>query len=504
MTRWIVGLIVLAGLAGLVIWNLGPKEKVRIEVECEKARIEPITQVVTASGKIRPETEVNVAADVGGYIRQLTVQEGDKVAPGQLLVQIDPEIYLARVQESVAVEKTAEANLALAEAALQRAQGESKRVRGLHAKDLVSKANLEKALADEAIAVAQVDAAKGGLMQARAALSKARKDLAKCTIASPIAGTVVLLNKEIGERASGGDFREDIIMQLADLSSMEVEVEVGERDVVLLEDRDPVDIEVDAFPGVTVPGHVKEIANAGTTRNQWTESEVTNFRVVIQVGETERQLRPQMSATVRIQTDFKDRALTVPIQSVTLRRPSEIEDLADGGVEPDEDEAGDAQAGGAGAGGTRGGASAGGTRGVAGAGGSKGDAGEAGGGVDGGAARGGADGGGAGEARGGADGGAKRALREEPVEVVFVVEDGRAFARRVRTGLSSETRIEILEGIETGVQVVSGPYRALSKDLEHGAEVTTEQKGELGAMKRKAGPAKPHRPGRTPREGRRR
>ncbi|HSA24860.1 MAG TPA: efflux RND transporter periplasmic adaptor subunit, partial [Myxococcota bacterium] len=269
--RILVVLLILVGVAVAVVVNLGPKDPVRIEVQTEVARVEPITQVVTASGKIRPEKEVQVAADVGGYIRQLTVKEGDQVTAGQLLVQIEPEIYAARVQEVEAAAKTAQAQVALAEASLVRIRGEEERVRGLYAKDLTSKSALEKAQAELTIGQAQVDSARGQLLQAQATLDKARKDLKKCTITSPLNGTVVLLNKEAGERASGGDFREDIIMTVSDLSSMEVEVEVGEREVVLISEGDEAEIEADAFAGKPIPGRVKEVGSAGITKNPGTE-----------------------------------------------------------------------------------------------------------------------------------------------------------------------------------------------------------------------------------------
>jgi HlyD family secretion protein len=379
--------------------------------------------VVTASGKIRPETQVKVSADVGGYIRKLTVEEGNEVKEGQLLVQVDPEVYKARVLEAQAAEQTTKARLKLAEASETRAGGEARRVLGLYRKDLTSASNLERAQADLAIAQAEVEAAKGQLLQAQAALSKARSDLLKCTIRAPMSGTVIELQKELGERVSGGDFREDIIMTVADLSRMEVEVEVGERDVVLISEDDEVDIEVDAYPGKSVPGKVTEIANAGVTRNPWTESEVTNFRVVVRVGESNLRLRPQMSATVRIRTAHKDLALTVPIQSVTLRRPSEIEEPQEPGASDETPRAGQAGK---------------------------------------------ADGRGA----------------EQPVEVVFVLQNGKAIPKKVETGLSSDTRIEIMSGIEEGTRVVSGPYRALSKDLELGSLVTTEGSNGQGKRKR--------------------
>jgi HlyD family secretion protein len=288
-------------------------------------------------------------------------------------------------------------------------------VRGLYKKDLTSASNLERAQADFQIAQAEVDAAGGQLLQAQASLSRARKDLQKCTISAPMSGTVIGLLKELGERVSGGDFREDIIMTVADLSRMEVEVEVGERDVVLIHEQDPVEIEVDAYPGEKIPGTVSEIANAGVTRNQWTESEVTNFRVVVLVGESEKILRPQMSATVSIKTAHKENTLTVPIQSVTLRRPSEFKEgkPTPQGVPQTEPEGPHPPAAG-------------------------------------------------------------RLMGGQPVEVVFVVEDGRALAREVKTGLSSDSRIEILEGIEESTKVVSGPFRALSKDLKHEDEVRTD------------------------------
>ncbi|HUU03660.1 MAG TPA: efflux RND transporter periplasmic adaptor subunit [Myxococcota bacterium] len=437
----IISVLLVGALAAVLVVNLGPKEKVKILVQTEKAKREPITQVVTASGKIRPETQVKVSADVGGYIRKLTVKDGDHVEMGSLLVEVDQQIYRARFKQTQAAEKTAEAQLALSGASLQKATGEARRVKGLYKKALISAAALEQAQADLAMAQAQVDASKGQLMQASATLDGARKDLAKCTITAPMSGVVIDLMKELGERVSGGDFREDIILTLADLSSMEVEVEVGERDVVLISEKDHTEIEVDAYPGKIIGGYVKEIANAGITRNQWTESEVTNFRVVIQVDESEFTLRPQMSATVKIETAHKDDSLTVPIQSVTLRRPSEIS--AKG-------EAKNRQ-------GSR-----------------KESAGEV-------------------AARSKADGPKPKvdpqtATGEHlPVEVVFIVENGVAHAKKVKTGLSSDTRIEILDGVSLEEEVVSGPYRVLSKDLKNGSEVRvgSPETGKTGGRQRR-------------------
>ncbi len=404
---------VVAALAAVAFLNMGPKEKVRIQVQTEAARSEAITQLVTASGKVRPVLQVKISADVGGYIRKLTVQQGDMVKAGDLLVQVDPEIYRARVLEAQAGEQTALARTKLSEASRERARGEVQRVKGLFDKELTSSAALEKAQADFLMAQAEVEAAKGQWMQTVASLDRAKKDLQKCTINAPMAGRVVELNKELGERVSGGDFREDIIMTVADLSQMEVEVEVGERDVVLIHLQDHADIDVDAYPGRKFSGKVKEIANAGITRNQWTESEVTNFRVVVLLDPAELTLRPQMSATVGIKTAFKDKALTVPIQSVTLRRPSELKASQPAeGKRPRHDK---------------------------------------------------------GQNGGGAE--AAQTRREEPVEIVFVLKEGKAVAQEVKTGLSSDTRIEIVDGLEEGTPVISGPYRVLSKDLKNGDDV---------------------------------
>ncbi len=434
----VIGLILLICIAVVVVANMGPKEKVKILVEVEPARMEPITQVVTASGKILAERSVKVTADVGGYIRKLTVKEGDQVEAGQLLVEIDPEIYRARVMESKAVEQTARANLSLAQADLSRSKSEEKRVLGLYRKDLTSKSELERAQADRAITEARVEAARGQLMQAKASLDKALKDLAKCTITSPLSGTVISLYKEQGERASGGDFREDIIMTIANLDSMEVEVEVGERDVVLVHIGDQVDIEVDALPDKRIYGHVKEVANSGTTKNLGTEAEVTDFRVVVQVDSAPSELKPQMSATVKIQTDHRDSTLTVPIQSVTLRKQSELR-IHKGAEE--KDDAGNVNS----------------------------------------------------KSRLGSLPGNKKSLvprrsgTNRPLEVVFVVIDGVASAVRVKTGLSSDTRMEIIQGLKEGQMVVSGPYRALSKDLQDGDEVRMEleEPGNIHGRRRK-------------------
>jgi len=440
VSRIVVLVVILGAIGAVLAMNLGPKEVIKVGVQLEKATVEPITQRVTASGKIRPETQVKISADVGGYIRKLTVIQGDMVKAGQLLVQVDPEVYKARVMQAEAAEATAKANVTLSQANLERARGEVNRVKGLYAKDLTSSAALEKAQSDFAVAQAQVEGAGGQLLQAQATLASAQKDLSKCSIVSPMDGKVIELLKKLGERVAGGEFREDIVMTVADLSRMEVEVEVGERDVVLIHEKDPVEIEVDAYPGQKIPGTVKEIGAAGVTRNQWTEAEVTNFRVVVTVGETEKVIRPQMSATVGIRTAAKEQALTVPIQAVTVRRPSEL-------VEPPPDQEGRPE--------------------------TPGGPGEP----------------GPPPAEGAAAAAGGKA-KEEAVEVVFMIDGGKAKAVPVKTGLTSDTRIEILEGLKEGDEIISGPYRALSKELKPGVEVSQETPGTGGQGKRRGPPGK--------------
>ncbi len=264
---------------------------------------------------------------------------------------------------------------------------------------------------------AQKLSAESQVQQAAAFLKQARDDLAKTRLVSPINGTVTKLFKETGEIAVGSEFQADPIMTVSDLNLIEVLAEIDENDVVNVELGDSTVIEVDALPDTTFTGRVSEIAHSATIRNRGTQEQVTNFEVKIAVLNPGDQLRPGMSSTVDINTETHKGVLFVPIQCVTVRNVSVRPDSAAG-------DATDKSAP---------------------------------------------------ERPDSTNDNTTPEPKKELKEVVFVVQDGTAKQVPVEIGISDDTNIEITSGLEEGQVVVSGSYRALSKDLKDGSAVKSKK-----------------------------
>ncbi|MFZ5518520.1 MAG: efflux RND transporter periplasmic adaptor subunit [Candidatus Zhuqueibacterota bacterium] len=294
-----------------IIINLKKRSGNEIQVQVDKVKKGDITQVVSASGKIQSQTEVNISANVSAEIIGIYVKEGDAVSKGQLLVELDGTKYRAAVERALSTKKSAEASL-------KKAQNDYNRIKDLFNQNLTSSAQLEDAEANLKLSESQVD-------QAAAGVSQAEDDQVKTKLYSPINGTVTLRNKEVGEIALGSMFQADVIMVLSDLSRMEVLAEVDENDVVLVTEGDTTDIEVDAIPDTTFRGVVTERAYTATTRGRGTQEEVTNFEVKITIIDTVETIRPGMSATVDIRTETGYNVVHVPIQAVTVRDKNELD-----------------------------------------------------------------------------------------------------------------------------------------------------------------------------------
>lgn len=387
-------ILIIAGVAviliAFILANLMKGKGGHIEVQVAEVERGDITQVVSGSGKIKPEVEVKISANVSAEIIGLHVKEGDDVQKGDLLVELDSKRYKASFER-------AKSTLKSAHASLKKARSEYRRVQDLFEQNLISMAEKESSEASLLLAESNVE-------QASASVDQAKDDLSKARIYSPINGTVTRLNKELGEIALGSTFQADVIMTVADLSRMEVLSEIDENDVVLVGIGDTTIIEVDAIPDTTFTGVVSEIAHSATTRGLGTQEEVTNFEVRIAVLDVVKKLRPGMSCTVDIETETNENVLYVPIQSVTVKMPREFKDTEAEGVKDSlktdvKDE------------------------------------------------------------------------EEELQEVVFVIEGENADIKPVETGISDDTNIEIKSGLEEGMQVVSGSYRAISKTLKDGSLV---------------------------------
>jgi HlyD family secretion protein len=394
----------------------GKKDKGQ-EVEVTAAKRAEIVQKVNGTGKIQPNTEVNISADVSAKITRMTVKEGDKVEAGQLLLELDRERYLAAVQSQEAQVRSAQANAKLARD--NRAQSERvlKRAQELVARKLQSQSDLDAAETAFQVDSSRYQSAMDQVQQAIGQLKQAQDDLGKTTIYAPISGTVADLRKEAGEIAIGSQFQEDVIMVLAQLGSMEAVVNVDENDINAIKLGQAAEIEVDAVLGEKITGTVSEIASSANVAAQGSTVQKTEFEVKIAITSDTSKLRPGMTASADIVTDTRKNAVSVPIAAVTVRTPDQLKPKDKDGKPLENTDAPKFTAG-----------------------------------------------------------------KDGYVELVCVVDDGKAVARAVKTGIQSEDSIEIVSGVAEGQQVVSGSYRAISRDLNNGDVVVIKKPGEKGAM----------------------
>jgi len=390
----IIGAVVIV-LTVLVF--LGSRREVIVTVQTEKVQRRTVTQIVSATGKIQPITQVVINAEVSGEIIGLPVREGQSVGKGQLLVRIKPDAYQADYDR-------AQGNVAMVKSALEKSEANYKRSLGLYEKKLISDAEMD-------IAKADYQGAKASYVQAVASAQESYQSLLKTTIYSPMDGIISNLPRELGERVSGSQFMQGTeIMTVADLSNMEARVDVGENDVVMVQKGDTAHIEVDSYQDRKFVGIVTQIANTAKSTGIGTQDQVTNFEVRIRINTPEGvQFRPGMSMSADIETETRSNVLTVPIQSVTVRAPKK--------ETKEEPKEGEAQL------------------------------------VTG-----------------------KKKEEDKLEEVVFVVKDGAVKTVPVKRGISNDTYVEIkADGIE-GKEVVSGPFKAINRDLEVDSKVKVDNK----------------------------
>ena len=341
----ILGGVILALVVAAVVRG-GNRELPVVSTDTVQAR--DIVERVSASGKIQPEIEVKITAEVNGQIIDLPVKEGDVVEKGDLLVQLNPDIYEAALLRAEASLNSARSNLASARA--QVAQGEAnqfaaakafERAQALLASKVISQAEFDQNEASYLTANANLTSAKESVRSAEfairsgeASLQEARDNLSRTTLVAPQAGVVTALSKEVGESVQGNGFTAgEVIMNVSDLSTMEVNVEVNESDIVRIHMDDEAEIEVDAYLGETFSGRVTEIGNTALNAgmNGFSMDQVTNFSVKIRLDRAsymhlvegdhdhETPFRPGMSATVDVLTAKADGVLSAPIQAVASR-----------------------------------------------------------------------------------------------------------------------------------------------------------------------------------------
>ncbi|MBI9036485.1 MAG: efflux RND transporter periplasmic adaptor subunit [Bacteroidales bacterium] len=431
--KWFIGggIFIIVIILLIVMSKNNGSESIKVTTEFAKKRT--IIETVSANGKIQPETDIKISPYISGEVIQLNVKEGDKVAKGQLLAKIDPEIYKttyermnAQVNSQKANLANSRARLAQVEAQYKKSQLDFQRNKKLWNEKVISDAEFEAVTSSFEVAKAEVKAAKQSVIAAEhqvssseASLNEAYENLTKTSVIAPNDGTVSKLNIEEGERVTGASqFSSGTeIMRVADLSKMEVNVEVNENDIVRVNLGDTSIIEVDAYLNKDFTGVVTEIATSadiiGTSVDQ-----VTNFDVKIRIlSDSYKDMipsenpdfspfRPGMSATVEIQTETAHSILTVPIQAVTTRSDtSSNNESKDTKLDEDTDN-NDSE-------------------------------------------------------------NEVTPKDEEIIEYVFIYVDGVAKIKKVETGIQNSTYIEISEGLTEYEEVITGPYRAVSKRLKN-------------------------------------
>src|SRR5256884_2885740 len=322
----VIGLLI----AGLTLAAIFKKREPVITVQTEKVTHRNITEIVVANGKIQPVLQVKISPEVSGEIIELPVKEGQLMKRGDLLVKIKPDTYIANVKSAEAQYMAAASGRDLAQASMRKAELEFKRHDELFRGKLESESTFLEFKTGLEVAQAQYESAVHQVDVARASLDRAKEELAKTTIASPLDGTVSKLNSRLGERVVGTAMMTGTeIMIVSDLNEMEARVDIGEIDVVLIKPNQKARLEVDAFRDRKFKGTVTEIANSSKDSGLGSggggggqSQEATKFEVRIRVDEKEN-FRPGMSVTAEIETRYRTNILSVPIPSVTTRLPKE-------------------------------------------------------------------------------------------------------------------------------------------------------------------------------------
>lgn len=436
-TRYIIiGAIVLVvfAIAGNKLGWFGKGEVV--QVATEKAAIKEVIAIVSASGKVQPEAEVKLSSEVSGEIVQLAVREGDFVKKGQLLCKIRPDILESGYNRTVASLNTQKASLASAKEQLRQAEANFrnteasyKRSAELYKQKVLSASEYDASQAQYLSAKANLESlkqnivgSKYGVEQAEAVVKEAADNLSRTTIYAPADGIISLLSVELGERVVGtAQMAGTEIMRIANMNTMEVNVNVNENDITRVKVGNTAEIEVDAFQGKKFKGNVTEIASSATVQGA-TADQVTNFTVKVRIdpasysdltaksGSNQSPFKPGLSATVDIQTQ-NDKGLCVPIQSVTTRDEIKNDDDKDGADK---------------------------------------------------------------------DNTKKKAENTLVKECVFVLQkDNTVKQVTVKTGIQNDTYIRILTGLKAGDEIISAPFNAISKTLKDGAIVEKVAKDKL-------------------------
>jgi HlyD family secretion protein len=338
----VVAIVVLAA-AGVVAFRINRSKNAATEVRLEQVSRRDLVSAVTASGTIEAKTSVDISADITGRIIDIAVREGDMVKRGQFLLQIDPAQYQAAVARAEGVVSSTQAILLQTRASrdqAQRAWNRAKQLREL-GENLIAPETAEQAQTALEVAEANFQSSRAQLEQARAGLQEAKDNLAKTRLTAPISGRVVRLAVEEGEVAVPGTFSREtgLLMTIADLSVILAKVQVDETDVVRLNTRDSVEVNIDAYPDTTFTGQVTKISHSAKLTATQTASgsndRAVDFDVEITLKAPPADIRPDLSCTARIVTDTRNNTLSIPIIALTVRDHEKVPNETETGPKVD-------------------------------------------------------------------------------------------------------------------------------------------------------------------------
>jgi len=417
----IIGIVILALIlmvAGSKMGWFGKKGNFK-EVTVKEVSLQDIVETVSATGKIQPEVELKISSEVSGEILELPFKEGQEVKKGDLLVKVNPDLVQSAVNRSQASYQNVKAGLQQAEANLKQAKADYERNKTLFNKGVISKADWDRSIASFESAVAGKNSAYYNVQSAAATVNEAKDNLNRTTIYAPMSGTISLLSVELGERVVGtGMMAGSEILRVADLSNMEVEVDVNENDIVKVSIGDSTIVEVDAYLKKEFKGIVTAIANSSA--GNLAADQVTNFKVKVRIleesyedltegkSETYSPFRPGMTATVDIITKTRKNAISVPISAIVIKTDTSSTKKAYGKTSEIDD--------------------------------------------------------------------ADAPKEERKFECVFVNENGKAKLRVVETGIQDDTNIEIVSGLSKEDKIITGPYNMVSKTLKPGDLIEEKNK----------------------------
>ncbi|MDH7463752.1 efflux RND transporter periplasmic adaptor subunit [Chitinophagaceae bacterium 26-R-25] len=463
---WIIISVVLLVVLLVVLQKAGAFGKDEgVKVTAEKAVKRTIIETVNAPGKVYPEIEVKISPDISGEIIELTVAEGDSVSKGEVLAKIYPDIYVTQRDQAAAVVNQQRATVSNSQeqlnglkASMDQTQKAYDRQKQLLGEKVISQSEFEQAESAYLSAKASYNAAVQGIksnqaatISAQANLDKAAKDLSRTTILSPMSGIVSLMSVKKGERVVGSSMMAGTeMMRIADMSKIEVRVDVSENDIPKVKLGDSALVEVDAYNNRKFKGIVTQIASSNTTAatassTTTTSNDVTNYKVYIRllpdsykdlVGKGgSSPFRPGMSASADIQTKRNENVLSVPINAVTTREKGSDNaiDKSKNSVDANNNNNNNN------------------TRNAV-----------------------------------GSPEEDKKTNAEELEEVVYILQADKTVKKAVvKTDIQDVSYIQIVSGIKEGDEVISGPYSLISKTLKQGTKVQVVDKDKLFDQKKK-------------------